>query len=59
MKININLFPSEIKDTIKSYSFFKPKNKQELEDLVLEKNNGLLSGWKYRVFGKDYEKIKL
>ena len=34
-------------------------NKQELEDLVLKKNNGLLSGWKYRVFGKDYEKIKL
>ena len=34
-------------------------NKQELEDLVLNKNDTLLSGWKYRVFGKDYEKIKL
>ena len=35
MKININLFPPEIKDTIKSYSFFKPKNKQELEDAIM------------------------
>ena len=34
-------------------------NKQELEDLVLKKNDELLSGWKYEVFGKDYEKIKL
>ena len=34
-------------------------NKQELEDLVLNKNDKLLSGWKYEVFGKSYEKIKL
>ena len=34
-------------------------NKKELEDLVLNKNDELLLGWKYKVFGKHYEKIKL
>ena len=32
--MNLNSFPPEIKDKIKSYSFFKPKNKQELKDAI-------------------------
>ncbi len=32
---------------------------KELKELVLKKKNDLLKGWKYRVFGKYYEKIDL